>query len=352
MSEHSSRRRPMTAAAALLALLAAVSGPASASRGRPAAGDAVARAVAVQVNASGHVVAKARGDQSNRASGASVAIPEVLEVRTAESVAATQVRSALAARAETHLGGVRLRASAARVGEVTDRALTEAEAAIRLALQAACAARVRVEGDAVVAAGVRGMAHGGAGTPFGYLVVDASLEAALRAEATAVLDSEDGSDLLCDSRIVRLAGRIVAAFAPAVREAVDAQLSVSLSALRTRCELGRRGGTAGTEIVVHRRTAALLGLNGDLDGDGVLVRPGPNTGVSLGGGVSLVLNEQHRRSRARREAHITVNGAVLRVDGIVAVTLASSRCELRGDVTASSVASFVAGAYVRAAIQL
>lgn len=334
MLQCSPRRRLMIAPVALVALVAAVGGPASASR--PKAGDALARAVAVQINASASVVAEARGDQANRSSGASLTVPEILEVRTAESVAETRVRSGLRARAETHLGGVRLKVSTARIQRLTDRALTEAEASVREVLRTACAAGVRVEAEAVAAATVRSVAHADAGTPFGGLRVEGSLEAELRAEVRAVLDGEDLGRPVCEGRTHRLAGRVVAAIEPAVRAAIDAHLSIPLTALRTECDLGRRAGTARTELLVHQRTAALLGLDGELDGDGVLIEAGPNTGVNLGGGVSLVLNEQRRTNRAGREAHIVVNGVVLRVDGVVVATLASSQCQLRGDVVIES----------------
>lgn len=235
MLERSTWRRLMVAPVALVALLAAVGDPASASRGGKA-DDALARAVAVQINAAASVTAEAHGDQTTRSSGASLVVPGILEVRTAQSAAETHVRNNLRARAETQLGDVQLKSSA-RINGLTDWALTAAE-----------------------------------------------------------------------------------------------DLSVSLTALRTECDLGRRTGTARTELVVHERTAALLGLDGELDGDGVLIDPGPNTRVDLGGGVSLVLNEQRRMNRAGRDAQIVVIGAVVRVRGIVVATLASSHCHLRGDV--------------------
>lgn len=125
--------------------------------------------------------------------------------------------------------------------------------------------------------------------------------------------------------------------APTVRvggliEAVldESNLSLSLSSLRTECSQDRSSGSARTDLIVHRGTARLLGLDGEVHGDGVLVSPKPDTGVDLGGGVSLVLNQQQVTHRSGRAVGVTVNGAVLRAGGLVVATLASSQCQLQG----------------------
>lgn len=332
MLERSPRhRRLVVVTVALLAAAAAAAGSASASRPRPPADDALARAVALQVNAAASVVAEARGDQTSTVSGTSLTVPGILELRTADSAARTRLGSDLRARAETHLGHLHLQASTARIDQVVARVVAGAETGVRNALQVACTLGIGVETEAVVAAAVHGVALGAAGTPLA-LGLDGPLDAEIRAEVRAVLGTEDLSGPACAGGIGRLAGRVVAAVERPVRAALDAHLSVSLTALRTECDLGRRSARASTELVVHRRTAALLGLDGELDGDGVLVRVGPNTGVDLGGGVSVILNQQHRTNRPGREAQITVHGAVVRIDGIVVATLASSHCRLWGDV--------------------
>lgn len=333
MLERSPRHRRLVVTVALLAAAAAAGGSASASRPRPPADDALARAVALQVNAAASVVAEARGDQTSTVSGASLTVPGILELRTADSAARTRLGSGLRARAGTDLGHLHLQASTARIDQVIARVLAGAESGVRETLEVACTLRIGVETEPVVAAAVHGAALGAAGTPLATLPPDGSLDAEIRAEVRAVLEAEELGGPACAGGIGRLAGRVVAAVERPVRAALDAHLSVSLTALRTECDLGRRSARASTELVVHRRTAALLGLDGELDGDGVLVRVGPNTGVDLGGGVSVILNQQHRTNRPGREAQITVHGAVVRIDGIVVATLASSHCRLWGDVT-------------------